>query len=142
MTTTLDYFKQSELAFAAYASLTSGTPDLQKLRDVDMTATEAEKFSSSWRVIDQYTDSVTGLSATIFQKTTGGPLSLAIRGTEPSAGDLSADGLLALGLPASLNPQFTALGNIPENALNGLCKVSFGAIIREAQNNPLWEVAA
>ncbi|MDY0014275.1 MAG: hypothetical protein RBS40_15480 [Rhodocyclaceae bacterium] len=113
MTTTFEYFKQSELAFAAYASLTPGTPDLQKLRDVDMTATEAEKFSSSWRVLDQHTDPSSGLSATIFQQVVDGnptgPKYLAIRGTEPNAADLTADGLLALGLPASLIPQFAAL---------------------------------
>ncbi len=33
----------------------------------------------------------------------------AIRGTEPDANDLIADGLLAVGLPTSLNPQFIAL---------------------------------
>jgi len=109
MTTTLDYFKQSELAFAAYASLIAGTPDLQKLRDVDMTATEAEKFSSSWLVVDQYTDAASGLSATIFQKTTGGPKHLAIRGTQPEVGDIIAGGLLAVGVSSKLNPQFIAL---------------------------------
>jgi len=40
MTTVADYFKQSELALAAYADLAFGNPDPQKLRDVDMTTTK------------------------------------------------------------------------------------------------------
>ncbi|QDX80631.1 hypothetical protein B9N43_04850 [Denitratisoma sp. DHT3] len=79
-----------------------------------MSSVQAAQFAESWWVIDQYTDPSSGLSATIFQQrdANGNPIGskyLAIRGTEPSANDLTADGLLALGLPASLNPQFIAL---------------------------------
>ncbi len=109
MTTVADYFKQSELALAAYADLAFGSPDPQKLRDVDMTESQALNFAASWSVITQYTDPITGVSATVFQEISTGQITLAIRGTQASGADLTADGLLALGLPSNLNPQFTAL---------------------------------
>ena len=109
MTTVVDYFKQSELTLASYADLTFGNPDPQKLQDVDMSEIQALKFSTSWLVVSQYTDPSTGLSATVFQEVSSGKKYLAIRGTEPTGSDLTIDGLLALGLPSNLNPQFVAL---------------------------------
>ncbi len=73
-----------------------------------MASSQADLFLSTYTVKEQYNDDSTGLSATVFADASGKKY-LAIRGTEPSALDLTADGLLALGLPASLNPQFSAL---------------------------------
>lgn len=109
MTTGITYFKQAELALAAYADLAYGTPDPQKLRDVDMSEAQAISFSASWSVAAQYTDPASGVSATVFEEIATGKKYLAIRGTQASGTDLTADGLLALGLPSNLNPQFTAL---------------------------------
>ncbi len=111
-----EYLLQSELALSSYASLTVGTPSIDELRrdTTGMSSAQAAQFAEYWMVIDQYTDPSSGVSATIFQQRDSdgspiGPKYLAIRGTEPSTLDLTADGLLALGLPASLNPQFVAL---------------------------------
>ena len=61
-------------------------------------------------MVEQYTDSASGLSVTVFAPTSvPNARYVAIRGTEPAASDLTADGLLALGLPAALNPQYVAL---------------------------------
>lgn len=110
MTTTADYFNQSSLAFAAYADLSrAASPYSLALQAADMSETQADHFLHDWRVVDQYTDPSSGVSATIFPETAGGPKYLSIRRTEPNALDLTTDGLLALGLPASLNPQFAAL---------------------------------
>jgi pimeloyl-ACP methyl ester carboxylesterase len=73
-----------------------------------MSTDQADHFANNWAVAAQYTDPATGVSATVFQDSAG-KNHLAIRGTELAGSDLTADGLLALGIPSSLNPQFTAL---------------------------------
>lgn len=110
MNTAIDYFVQSELALAAYATLSPGLPDVLALQDngKGMSQKQAEEFSSAYIVAAQYTDPTTGVSATVFQDSAGKKY-LAIRGTELAASDLTADGLLALGIPSALNPQFNAL---------------------------------
>lgn len=109
MSTTSEYFEQSQLALAAYADLSGATSTfLQALQNADMSPAQAANFLGSWQVSAQYTDPATGVSATVFQDSAGKKY-LAIRGTEPAASDLLADGLLALGIPSSLNPQFNAL---------------------------------
>jgi hypothetical protein len=76
-----EYLNQAEFALAAYSNL---APDMPL--------------------------SASGLSVTVFAPTSDSSVRyLAIRGTEPTANDLTADGLLALGLPVSLNPQYVAL---------------------------------
>jgi len=110
MSTINDYYTQAELSLAAYGTFTVGTILATDLTNpsVGMSATQAAHFiDQGWTVAAQYTDSATGVSATVFQQ--GNQKYLAIRGTEPAASDLLADGLLALGIPSSLNPQFTAL---------------------------------
>ncbi|QOJ23450.1 MAG: hypothetical protein HRU78_07100 [Gammaproteobacteria bacterium] len=62
-----------------------------------------------WQVADQYTDPVTGVSATVFEAKNGGAKYLAIRGTELEAKDILADGILASAIPPVINPQFIAL---------------------------------
>ena len=103
------YLEYAQLAFASYANLAAGIqgPDYNAaLEDAGMAEKQAQRFAESWSVVDQFGDS-TGVSATIFQR--GTELYLAIRGTEPEAGDILADGLLALGVSAKLNPQFESL---------------------------------
>ncbi|MDD5385111.1 MAG: hypothetical protein PHG89_09570 [Gallionella sp.] len=111
MSTTTVYFTQSELSLAAYGTFTVGTILTTDLTDptVGMSDFQAARFiDQGWTVAAQYTDPATGVSATVFQDAAGKKY-LAIRGTEPAASDLLADGLLALGIPSSLNPQFNAL---------------------------------
>ena len=112
MKSIVEYFKQSELALAAYANLIPGVDPVPALQDssVGMSAAQAARFASTWTVIaPTFTDAVTGVSVTIFQNNLTGQKTLAIRGTQASGNDRTADGLLALGLPSNLNPQFTAL---------------------------------
>ena len=56
MSNLIEYYKQAELAFAAYATLELGTPSIDELkRDaIGMSATQAQKFAAAWTVIDQY----------------------------------------------------------------------------------------
>ncbi|MCK6413895.1 MAG: hypothetical protein L6Q55_15945 [Azonexus sp.] len=108
------YFDQGTFALAAYSNLWNGMNpaayEAALRQDGNgMSPTQAARFAQAWRVIDQFTDLQTGLSATVFQGIAGGPKFLAVRGTDPHLNDLFADGLLALGIPSKLNPQFTAL---------------------------------
>lgn len=107
MSQTNTLYNQSLLAMASYADATANFAD--SLKAIGMTNAQANAFTSSWSVVSQHTDPATGVSATIFQETATGQKYLAIRGTQASGTDLTADGLLALGLPSNLNPQFTAL---------------------------------
>ncbi|MEW6292451.1 MAG: hypothetical protein AB1544_03990 [Pseudomonadota bacterium] len=79
-----EYFKQAELALAAYAQLMPGSPDIEALKhpDVGMSESQAERFAEHWRVIDQSPASPTGFSATVFEEISTGKRYLAIRGTE------------------------------------------------------------
>lgn len=75
-----DCFKQAQLAVAAYADLISGRPDQTALIHAGMTEAQSADFAAYWRVVEQYTDALTGVSATLFQPTTGGAKYLAVRG--------------------------------------------------------------
>lgn len=64
-----EYFKQAELALAAYADLSIPVAQYPAaLRDAGMSATQARDFASKWAVVTQYTDPITGVSATVFQE--------------------------------------------------------------------------
>lgn len=66
----VEYFKQAELALAAYGDLAPGVPDIQALKskDVGMTTTQATDFASNWTVIGTpYNDTATGVYAAVFQ---------------------------------------------------------------------------
>jgi len=96
----MDRYYQSELAFASYAVLTQGAPDILALQSegVGMTAAQARSFSNRWRVVEQYNDTSNGLSATVFQDARTGNRYLAVRGTEPNdPNDLWTD-LIDIGL--------------------------------------------
>ncbi len=113
-----DYLIQSELAMASYGSFSGNsiiTTDLTDL-SVGMSPTQATDFAEKWQVSAQYTDPVTGVSATVFEEIGSGAKHLAIRGTQPaSANDIVADLLLAAGWPSDFNPQFIALKSHLEN---------------------------
>ena len=105
-------YAQSLLSFASYADLQKGMT-LSEVSDAlikqaKMSETQAADFAAHWSVVDTYAD-VSGVAATVFQENATGERYLAIRGTTPTAGDLSADGILAAGLPSYLNPQFVGL---------------------------------
>jgi hypothetical protein len=112
MSQTTRYYTHAELSLAAYADLAPGVDPVPALTDsaVGMSLAQADQFSRQWTVIARCTDPASGLSVTVFAPTSDpNARYLAIRGTEPAATDLTADGLLALGLPAVLNPQYVAL---------------------------------
>lgn len=87
-----DYFEQAEFALAAYSNLNS---DLSfddyvlALRDdgKSFSFSQATTFADTYRVVDQYNDPNSGLSAAIFRHAddvSNTNSFLAIRGTEPS----------------------------------------------------------
>lgn len=113
MSTITDFHVQADLALAAYANLTSGissTAYTNALTDdaAGMTLAQATVFAAKWNVITQYTDPLTGVSATVFQAVSGGPKYLAIRGTQGLT-DYLADYLILNGTPSTLNPQYQSL---------------------------------
>ena len=103
-----EYLIHSELALAAYANLSSGKPVIADLIDGGdgMSADQAARFASTYIVVDQFTDSGSGLSATVFQQ--GTTKYLAIRGTE-GIFDYVADYFILDGTPSYLNPQYQVL---------------------------------
>ncbi|MBL8501393.1 MAG: hypothetical protein JNL77_12550 [Nitrosomonas sp.] len=106
------YFLQAGLSQAAYGTFLDKTiaiADLINRDTVGMSFSQATQFAVNWQVVAQYTDPVTGVSATVFETKNGGAKYLAIRGTDFEAKDLLADGILATAMPVYLNPQFTAL---------------------------------
>lgn len=112
MSTINAYSLQAGLAQAAYGTFSGKTIAINELTDtasVDMSASQAAAFVEKWQVITQSPYSITGFSATVFEEISSGKKYLAIRGTELSGNDLTADGLLASAMPPTLNPQFIAL---------------------------------
>lgn len=71
MTTIANYFEQAQLALAAYAlSLQQGMSGTvqgdiyrQALKTAGMPATQAATFASTYTVVSQYTDALSGFSA-------------------------------------------------------------------------------
>lgn len=114
MTTANDYFVQSQMAEAAYVQGlqtgwsgggTLGNPSdyaAALMNDGDgMFETQAIAFANKYTVVDQYTDPVSGFSATVFQDVSGQQC-LAIRGTQTDLGFL-ADGITDVGVFLGLN---------------------------------------
>ena len=81
-----EYFKQAELALAAYGNFTTDIPKQSELTDAGFSTVQArDSLIPTYRVVDQYNDPNTGLSATIFRHTSdvfNTNSFLAIRGTE------------------------------------------------------------
>ena len=93
-----DYSNQSELAQAAYGTFLDGLIPIGSLigDDVEMPASQASTFVNKWQVVTQYSDPITGVSATVFQAKDSGTKYLAIRGTELAVNDLTADGFFGI----------------------------------------------
>lgn len=111
-----EYFKKAELALAAYGEsfIPGDAPELAKLEAKGFSVTQAETFAATYRVVDQYNDPNTGLSATIFRHATDVDninSILAIRGTEiTDINDLFAGLSIALiGDTSKLQPQYDSL---------------------------------
>jgi Ca2+-binding RTX toxin-like protein len=97
----IDCFNGSELSLTAYALLHAGITGEEYLdalqdKEVGMTVTQAQDFATHYTVVDQYTDSSSGFSATVFQDAQGKRY-VAIRGTQLSdVMDLIEDSALAI----------------------------------------------
>lgn len=62
-----EYFKQAELALTVYAkNLLPGDPIESELMKADFSASQVRAFANTYRVVDQFNDSATGLSVTVF----------------------------------------------------------------------------
>lgn len=115
------YFLQAGLAQAAYGTFSGKTIEIEELTrsGADMSPSQAAAFAEKWQVAAQYSDPITGLSATVFESREDGAKYLAIRGTESSANDVVSSMLLAFGWPSGFNPQFLALKAQIENVWMG-----------------------
>ncbi len=112
MATISEYFEQARLSEAAYSEglesgwLGGGTeqkPSRYTLQLIDggMSKTQAIDFANKYKVIDQYTDTESGFSGTVFEDTSG-KIFMVIRGTEQTAfttdwptniADIGSDGI-------------------------------------------------
>jgi hypothetical protein len=110
-----DLFLSSSVSEASYANLQAakkadGSFDLDKVRAAliaeGFSPTQAAKFVTQWRVVDHQPNTLTGLSATLFERLDAsgngtGEFTLAVRGTQPDLfdpRDLIVDRILADGL--------------------------------------------
>ncbi|NJD69636.1 MAG: calcium-binding protein, partial [candidate division NC10 bacterium] len=90
MATIANYFEQAQLSLAAYAldlqrgmsGSNQASAYIDKLTFAGMSQKQAEVFANTYAVVDQFSDPLTGFSATVFDK--GGVKYFAIRGTETS----------------------------------------------------------
>ena len=92
--------------------MNSGPANVGSLKEAGMTELQANKFAATWTVVSQYTDSSTGLSATVFEDKATGQRYLAIRGTEPNdflRDIIINDGIIAIGYLPDALPQYSAL---------------------------------
>ncbi|MFA7062048.1 MAG: hypothetical protein WC156_14670 [Pedobacter sp.] len=77
------YATQAELALAAYADFGKDTPHIENLRRVGMTDSQAEDFLNTWKVVVQINDTITNVSATIFEHISDHSRCLAISRAQP-----------------------------------------------------------
>lgn len=113
MSAVSEYYLQAELSLAAYSNLFNGITGQQyenALKDAGkgMSAAQATDFATKYTVVQQFTDPITGVSATVFQEISTGNRYVAIRGTEGLT-DYLADYVIINGTPSQLNPQYLAL---------------------------------
>lgn len=104
-----DCFKQAQFAVAAYADFDDARPDKSALMLAGMTAAQGAEFAALWRVTEQYTDPVTGVSATLFQAATGGPRYLAVRSAPEPVDAMPDVSVPPPSAPTRLGPQYQAL---------------------------------
>ncbi|MDD5385392.1 MAG: hypothetical protein PHG89_11000 [Gallionella sp.] len=113
MATITQYFEQAQLSLAAYAlnlhtgmvsTINNPMPDYVKaLTDGGMSQTQAGTFASTYTVVDQYTNPLSGCSVTVFDN--GGVKYLAVRGTEPNTLGVVMDVITDIGVFQGLNGQ-------------------------------------
>lgn len=157
MSQIVNYFLNSELAFAVYADLVPGVDPIPALTDSDvgMSQKQAEAFATKWRVAAQHTDASNGLSATVFEEVATGQRYLAVRGTEGFSDpkDLWTDfiDIAVLGTPerqdqyaalrdqvaawlsdGTLSPGFTVTGHSLGGFLSGALLVDYPTEISHA----------
>lgn len=77
------YATQAELALAAYADFGKDTPHIENLRRVGMKDSQAKDFLNSWKVVVQINDTITNVSATIFEHISDCQRCLAISRAQP-----------------------------------------------------------
>jgi Ca2+-binding RTX toxin-like protein len=92
------YYDQSSLALAAYADLSLGETSNQvnALERAGFSPIQAEEFADLYPTVSAQTKHPSGFSATVFENASGS-LTLAIRGTDLSVGDVITDATIALG---------------------------------------------
>jgi len=123
-----EYFKQAELALAAYANLVTEISNQDELKEAEFSNKQASTFTNTYRVIDQFDDALTGLSATVFADKVSGEAFLAIRGTEVSDSmDLLTDLIDITWLGSTtLQPQYISLKfKVAEWIGNGILPQNF-----------------
>jgi len=107
MATIYDYYEQTQLSLAAYAlNLLQGMSGssqtatyINDLTNAGMTPQQAADFANTYTVLAQYSDALTGFSATLFENTATGQKCFAIGGTVKVLPDLLADAAIAFGNP-------------------------------------------
>ncbi|MER0203254.1 MAG: hypothetical protein DU480_05220 [Nitrosomonas sp.] len=113
------YFRQAELALAAYAkNLEIGRPAIENLQNAEFSDNQARAFADSYNVVDQFNDAATGLSATVFADSDKNTF-LAVRGTELTDIRDFATGVFDIMLFGStqLHPQYNSV--LKPRLLNG-----------------------
>ncbi len=110
MSTSRNYSIHAELAMASYGNFSGETIRTIELteKNVGTSTSQAESFVQSWKVSAQYTDPLSGVSATVFESADETKC-LAVRGTELEEKDLLADGILVSPILAMFTPQFSRL---------------------------------
>ena len=107
----MDSYKQAELALASYASLSNVTLNtrtgIDALKAAGMSDAQATAFALKWSVVDQF-NSISGVSATVFQENATGQKYLAVRGTE-GVTDFIADYFILTFIPFQVNLQYPSL---------------------------------
>ena len=118
MATIANYFEQAQLSLAAYAldllpgmsgvSSNSATY-IASLKTAGMTQPQAETFANTYTVVDQYSDALSGFSATVFINGETGEYTFAVRGTEMDNNDLIFADFLGIVMDGQAQAQINAM---------------------------------
>ena len=106
------YFENAQLSFASYAVLQNTMSQEQYINSLinsaGMATQQAIDFSNTYKIIDQFTDTLSGFSATVFQNRETQEYTFAIRGTEDIIDIWYAD-ILGIALDGSAQAQINAM---------------------------------
>ena len=113
-----EYYKQAELALAVYGNFATNEPTRQELVVAEFSETQADAFILKYRIVAQFNDAATGLSATVFADSDKNTF-LAVRGTELTDIRDFATGVFDIMLFGStqLHPQYNSV--LKPRLLNG-----------------------